>query len=149
MFLGHIISKDGVSVDPAKVEVVVNWPRPANVSEVRSFLELVGYDQRFVKDFSTITTPLTNLTCKDTKFAWNEKCDQSFQILKERLTSAPVLALSSGSGGFVIFSDASIQGLGWVMMQHVRVGGLPLCFTLFPYKLRYCYRLLIAYTCLY
>lgn len=75
MFLGHIISKNGVSVDPAKIEVAVNWPKPTNVSKVRSFLGLTDYYQRFIKNFSTIAAPSKNLTRKDTKVVWNEKCE--------------------------------------------------------------------------
>uniref|UniRef100_A0A2N9I829 Reverse transcriptase domain-containing protein n=1 Tax=Fagus sylvatica TaxID=28930 RepID=A0A2N9I829_FAGSY len=88
VFLGHVISRDGITVDPSKIEAVVNWVRPTNVSEVRSFLGLAGYYRR------------------------------SFQELKERLVSAPVLTIPSSSGGFVIYSDASHKGLGCVLMQH-------------------------------
>lgn len=85
MFLGHIISKNEVSVDPTKIEAVVNWPKLNNVPEVRSFIGLAGYYRRIVKDFSTIVGPLTNLTSKNTKFIWKEKCEQSFQVLKEKV----------------------------------------------------------------
>ena len=77
-FLGHIVSKDGVTVDPTKEEVVKDWPRPKNASEVRSFIGLVGYYQRFVEDFSKIATPLTNLTRKEQKFNWIDRCEESF-----------------------------------------------------------------------
>ena len=82
VFLGHVISKEGISVDPSKVEVVVDWARPANVSEVRSFLGLVGYYRRFVEGFSRIAAPLTQLTLKNAKFVWTEECEKSFQELK-------------------------------------------------------------------
>ena len=74
-FLGHVVSSEGVSVDPQKIEVVTNWPRPKNPTEVRSFLSLAGYYRRFVQDFSKIATPLTNLTRKVTKYEWTEKCE--------------------------------------------------------------------------
>ena len=77
-FLGHVISVDGVSVDPHKIEAIVNWPRPTNVTEVRSFMGLAGYYRRFVKDFSRIATPLTQLTRKNIPFEWNEKREKSF-----------------------------------------------------------------------
>ncbi|XP_065854728.1 uncharacterized protein [Euphorbia lathyris] len=120
-FLGHVVSKDGVSVDPKKVDVILHWPRPSSVSEIRSFLGLAGYYRRFVQDFSRIASPLTKLTQKNVKFQWSEACEKSFEELKVRLTSAPVLALPSGSGGYTVFCDASRVGLGCVLMQHGHV----------------------------
>ncbi|VVA23916.1 PREDICTED: retrotransposon, partial [Prunus dulcis] len=120
-FLGHVISADGVYVDPQKVEAVVNWPQPTSVTEVRSFLGLAGYYRRFVEGFSTIAAPLTRLTRKRVKFEWSKGCEKSFDELKTRLTTAPVLTLLDDSGTFVIYSDASKQGLGCVLMQHGRV----------------------------
>ena len=84
-FLGHIVSKDGIAIDPSKVEAVKDWPRPKNASEVRSFLGLVGYYRRFVEGFSKIATPLTNLTRKQQKFKWTDRCEESFQLLKDKL----------------------------------------------------------------
>ena len=121
LFLGHIVTKDGISVDPAKVEVIVNWERPFSVTEVRSFLGLAGYYRRFVKGFSSIVTSLTNLTKKHVKFNWDEACEKSFQELKSHLVTAPILTLPSEGGGFVIYSDASKKGLGCVLMQHGKV----------------------------
>ncbi|XP_075665014.1 putative mitochondrial protein AtMg00860 [Castanea sativa] len=121
MFLGHVISKDGIFMDPKKVEAVVNWPRPTNVSEVRSFFGFAGYYRRFVKGFSRIAGPLTRLTQKNAKFWWKDECEKSFQELKDRLVSAPVLTLPTGSRGFVIYNDASQKGLGCVLMQHGKV----------------------------
>ncbi|XP_052113917.1 uncharacterized protein LOC110278045 [Arachis duranensis] len=120
-FLGHVVSKDGIMVDPKKVEAVQKWPRPTTVTEIRSFLGLAGYYRRFIKDFSRISAPLTKLTQKNVKFQWSEACEESFQTLKACLTSAPVLVLPSGSGGFSVFCDASRIGLGCVLMQHGRV----------------------------
>ena len=77
MFLGHVISKDGIIVDLNKIEAVVNWDRPTNVSEVRSFLGLAGYCKRFVKGFSRIAAPLTQLTRKNVKFEWKEECEKA------------------------------------------------------------------------
>ena len=82
VFLGHVISKDGITVDPNKIEAVVNWGRPTNVSEVRSFLGLASYYRRFVEGFSRIAAPLTQLTRKNVKFEWKEECEKSFQELK-------------------------------------------------------------------
>ena len=116
VFLGHVIT-----VDPSKIEAVVNWVRPTNVSEVRSFLGLASYYRRFVEGFSCIATPLTRLTRKNAKFEWTNECERSFQELKQRLVSAPVLTIPSSPSGFVIYSDASHKGLGCVLMQHGKV----------------------------
>ncbi|KAL0463175.1 UNVERIFIED_CONTAM: Transposon Tf2-12 polyprotein [Sesamum latifolium] len=120
-FLGHVVSKEGVQPDPAKVRAIPRWEPPKNVSEVRSFLGLAGYYRRFVKDFSVVSKPLTNLLKKNTPFNWNDRCAQSFEELKRRLTSTPILALSSADGGYVVYTDASRQGLGCVLMQHGKV----------------------------
>ena len=120
-FLGHIVSKNGISVDPSKVEAVQNWPRPTSVKEIRSFLGLAGYYRRFVKDFSKLAFPLTRLTQKKVEFKWTDACEESFQKLKECLISAPILALPTSGGGYVVYCDASRVGLGGVLMQHGKV----------------------------
>ncbi|KAL4027946.1 hypothetical protein IC575_011136 [Cucumis melo] len=120
-FLGHVVSKAGVSVDPAKIEAVTGWTRPSTVSEVRSFLGLAGYYRRFVENFSRIATPLTQLTRKGAPFVWSKACEDSFQNLKQKLVTAPVLTVPDGSGSFVIYSDASKKGLGCVLMQQGKV----------------------------
>ena len=89
VFLGHVVSKDGVAVDPAKVEAVLNWPQPKNVTEIRSFLGLAGYYRRFVEGFAKIANPMTALTRKEHKYNWTESCERSFRELKKRLTTAP------------------------------------------------------------
>ncbi|KAL5549393.1 hypothetical protein UlMin_004624 [Ulmus minor] len=99
-FLGHVISKDGVSVDPSKVEAMSNWPRPTTIIEIRSFLGMAGYYRRFVEGFSRIARPLTTLTQKNVRFTWTEDCEKSFQELKKRLTTAPVLAIPSRNDGY-------------------------------------------------
>ncbi|XP_050133164.1 uncharacterized protein LOC126609229 [Malus sylvestris] len=120
-FLGHVVSAQGIQVDPQKIAAVENWEQPRTVTEVRSFLGLAGYYRRFVQDFSMIALPLTKLTRKDVKFEWDESCEQSFQQLKYCLTHAPVLVLPDDNGNFEIYSDASLNGLGCVLMQHSRV----------------------------
>ncbi|KAA0066907.1 pol protein [Cucumis melo var. makuwa] len=120
-FLGHVVSSEGVSVDPAKIEAVTNWPKPSTVSEIRSFLGLAGYYRRFVEDFSRIASPLTQLTRNGTPFVWSPACKSSFQELKQKLVTAPVLTVLDGSGSFVIYSDVSRKGLGCVLMQQAAV----------------------------
>ncbi|XP_074270856.1 uncharacterized protein LOC141594763 [Silene latifolia] len=120
-FLGHVISKKGVSVDPSKIEAVTKWESPKNVAEIRSFLGLAGYYRRFVKDFSTIARPMTSLMRKEVRFVWDESCETAFQTLKERLTTAPILALPEGCENFEVYTDASKNGLGCVLMQGGRV----------------------------
>ncbi|KAL8088870.1 hypothetical protein AgCh_038582 [Apium graveolens] len=114
-------SNEGIKVDPAKIEAITNWERPRTPTEVRSFLGLAGYYHRFVQNFSRIATPLTKLTRKNEKFVWNDKCEESFQELKRRLITAPVLSLPDDQGNFVIYSDASHKGPGCVLMQHDKV----------------------------
>ena len=101
-FLGHVVSVDGIYVDSQKVEVVANWEQPTTVTEVRSFLGLAGY-------------------YRGVKFEWTDRCEESFQTLKEMLMSAPVLTLPEGNEGFEVYSDAPHQGLGCLLMQHKRV----------------------------
>jgi hypothetical protein len=120
-FLGHVISKDGVAVDPRKTEAVMNWERPSNVNEIRSFLGLAGYYRRFVEGFSKLSGLLTALTKKNARFIWSDECEECFQELKRKLVSAPVLTLPKELEKFVIFSDASLQGLGCVLMQQGKV----------------------------
>ena len=120
-FLGHVLTEEGLSVDPAKIEAVTEWQSPSNVKEVRSFLGLAGYYRKFVEGFSSIARPMTQLLKKDKKFEWTPKCEESFQELKKRLTTAPVLATPDIHKEFVIYCDASRTGLGGVLMQEGRV----------------------------
>ena len=120
-FLGHIVSEEGIRVDPRKIEVIIEWKPPKNVTEVRSFLGLVGYYRRFVKGFLMTAVPMTSLLQKNVKFEWSEKCQASFEKLKAFLTEAPVLTQSTYGKEYVIFSDASLNGLGCVLMQEGKV----------------------------
>nr|CAB3451516.1 unnamed protein product [Digitaria exilis] len=120
-FLGHVLTAEGVAVDPEKIQAVSGWQQPKNVSEVRSFLGLAGYYRRFIENFSKIAKPMTELLRKDTLFEWTEKCEASFQELKSRLTTTPVLTLPDIRKDFVIYCDASRQGLGCVLMQGGKV----------------------------
>jgi hypothetical protein len=120
-FLGHILTAEGIEVDPSKVEAVSKWKQPSNVSEVRSFLGMAGYYCRFIKGFSSIARPMTELLKKGNRFVWAPKCEESFQIIKKKLTTAPVLTLPDIHQSFIIFCDASRQGLGCVLMQNEKV----------------------------
>jgi hypothetical protein len=120
-FLGHVISGEGVTVDPEKVSAVVDWRRPVNAQEIQSFLGLAGYYRRFIEGFSKLSGPLTALTRKNAQYVWTNECEQSFEELKKRLVTAPVLTLPTEAGSFVIYSDASLKGLGCVLMQNGKV----------------------------
>ena len=104
-----------------KMETIVNRPRQTNVTKVRSFLGIACCYRRFVEGFSKIVLPITRLIRKSTKFEWSDECEMSFQELKTRLVTAPVLAMPDGGEGFVIYNDASKKGLGCVLMQNRRV----------------------------
>ncbi|KAI3716247.1 hypothetical protein L6452_23456 [Arctium lappa] len=120
-FLGHIVSKEGVKVDPAKIEAMTNWEPPKNPSEIRSFLGLAGYYRRFIQDFSKIASSLTILTQKNVKFVWTERQEEAFRTLQKKLCEAHILSLPDGTEDFVVYSDASKMGLGCVLMQRGKV----------------------------
>ena len=89
--MGHVVSEEGISVDPNKIQAVKDWPIPRTVTEIKSFIGLAGYYRRFVQDFSKIAAPLTKLTRKEERYQWSEECTAAFEQLKERLISAPIL----------------------------------------------------------
>jgi hypothetical protein len=116
-FLGHVISKGGISVDPSKVQDVLSWNAPTSVGDILSFLRLAGYYWRFIEGFSKMSKLMTELPKKDRKFNWTPACDASFQELKKRLMTAPTLVMPDMEKSFSIYCDASGQGLGCVLMQ--------------------------------
>ena len=120
-FLGHVISEGGIAVDPGKVKDVLDWKPPQNVSEIRSFLGLAGYYRRFIQDFSKIAKPMTKLLEKGREFKWSDECQVSFEELRSKLTSAPILVLPDITQSFDIYCDASRQGLGCVLMKGGKV----------------------------
>ncbi|KAH0709311.1 hypothetical protein KY284_010738 [Solanum tuberosum] len=120
-FLGHIVSRKGIEVDHKKTDAVKSWPRPLTPSDIRSFLGLADYYRRVVDGFSFIASPLTALTQKKAKFEWSEACEKTFQELKDRLASAPVLTLLEGTNGFVVYCDDSRVRLGCVLMPNGKV----------------------------
>ncbi|GJR93096.1 putative reverse transcriptase domain-containing protein [Tanacetum coccineum] len=120
-FLGHMIDSEGIHVDPTKIESIKDWASPKTLIEIRQFLGLAGYYRRFIEGFSKIAKPMTKLTQKNVKFDWSEKAEAAFQLLKQKLCSAPILSLPEGSENFVVYCDASCKGLGAVLMQREKV----------------------------
>jgi hypothetical protein len=116
-FLGHVVSRDGIAVSPDKINTVLNWPRPQNVQEVRSFLGLAGYYRKYVEKYADIAKPLQILTNKNMPFVWTEAQEKAFCVLKLRLVSAPILASPIDDGLYVLDTDASQIGLGAVLQQ--------------------------------
>jgi hypothetical protein len=116
-FLGHVVSKGGISMDPSKVQDVLSWKAPTSVSDIKIFHGLAGYYQRFIEGFSKISKPMTELLEKDEQFKWTPTCESSFQEFKKRLTTTPVLVMPNIEKPFSIYCDASSQGLGCVLMQ--------------------------------
>ncbi|GKG07636.1 putative reverse transcriptase domain-containing protein, partial [Tanacetum coccineum] len=120
-FLGHVIDSAGIHVDPAKIESIKDWTSPKSPTEIRQFLGLAGYYRRFIEGFSKIAKPMTKLTQKKVKFECGDKQEAAFQLLKQNLCSAPILALPKGSEDFITYCDASKKGLGAVLMQREKV----------------------------
>ena len=116
-YLGHIISEQGIFLDPNKTEAIKNWPTPKNVIEVRYFMGLAGYYRRFIEGFSKFAHAITSLQNKGMKFEWTSRCEESFQRLKNILTSAPILKVADPEKYFVVCTDACGQGLGGVLCK--------------------------------
>ena len=116
-YLGHVITREGVSTDPAKIDKVAKWPTPQSAREVQQFLGLAGYYRRFVRNFATIAKPLHRLTEKTARFEWTPECHEAFQILRQRLCSAPILVFQYFNKPFILDTDASNTGIGGVLSQ--------------------------------
>ena len=116
-YLGHVVSEEGISTDPEKLEAIRNWERPTTVSQVRSFLGLCSYYRRFVPEFATLARPLIKLTEKTTPFTWTDEQEKSWIVLKEKLMSPPVLDYPDPEKTFILDTDASDVGIGAVLSQ--------------------------------
>ena len=116
-FLGHVLTREGIEVQPQKVEAVQNWPAPRSLTELRSFLGLCSYYRRFIDGFADIAAPLHALTRKNAQFQWTSEQDEAFARLKERLITAPVLGMPRDEGTYYLDTDASDVGLGAVLSQ--------------------------------
>ncbi|GJV13013.1 putative reverse transcriptase domain-containing protein [Tanacetum coccineum] len=120
-FLGHVIDSKSIHVDPAKIESIKYWASPKSATEIRQFLGLVGYYQRFIEGFSKIAKLMTKLTQKKVEFVWGDKQEATFQLLKQKLCSVPILVLHEGSKDFIAYCDALKKGLCTVLMQREKV----------------------------
>ncbi|GJT34703.1 putative reverse transcriptase domain-containing protein [Tanacetum coccineum] len=120
-FLGHVIDSKGIHVDLSKIVSIKDWASPKTPTEIRQFLGLAGYYRRFIEGFKKIAKPMTKLTQKNVKFVWSEKAEAAFQLLKQRLCSALILALPEGSENFLVYYDASRKGFCAVLMQREKV----------------------------
>ena len=116
-FLGHVVSGEGLATDPDKITAVLNWPRPGNQREVRSFLGLCSYYRRFVREFAAVASPLHALTGKNVIFTWTIQCEEAFQQLKTLLTTSPILAMPLDVGRFILDTDACDVSIGAVLSQ--------------------------------
>jgi RNase H-like domain found in reverse transcriptase/Reverse transcriptase (RNA-dependent DNA polymerase)/Integrase zinc binding domain/Integrase core domain/Chromo (CHRromatin Organisation MOdifier) domain/Aspartyl protease len=123
-YLGLIVSRDGIKMDPKKVEAITGWKSPENVHDVRSFLGFANFYRRFIKHFSKIVQPLVNLTKKTMKFLWDDKCERAFNDLKKRFTTAPILAHFNPDLECVLETDSSDHAQGGVLSQYDKNGVL-------------------------
>jgi hypothetical protein len=121
LFLGHIINREGLAVDLKQVAAILNWKAPKDVWGIKSFIGMVGYYRCFIEGFSKIARPMTTLLAKKVKLKWAPVCQECFETLKKKLTTAPVLIQSDVHKPFSVYCDASYTDLGCVLMQEGRV----------------------------
>src|SRR4051812_43337083 len=116
-YLGYILSPTGISMDPAKTDVILRWPVPTTVKEVQSFLGFANFYRRFIQNYSHIARPLHNLTSKNVSFVWSESCQAAFDSLKSAFTSAPILAHFDPENPIVLETDGSEYAIAGVLSQ--------------------------------
>lgn len=116
-YLGHVVSEHGISTDPKKTEAIRKWPKPRNITELRSFLGFCSYYRKFVHSFAAIAKPLHALTQKGNKFTWSEECQSAFEVLRDKLVKAPMLAHPDFTKPFILDTDASDMAMGAVLSQ--------------------------------
>ena len=140
-FVGYMVSKQGIGMDPSKVNAILDWPTPKNIKEVKSFLGFANFYRKFILHYSSLTTPLTSLTRKGVKFSWSSQADEAFRALKLAFTSAPILQHFQPDLPLTIEADASDFALGCILSQPSPDGSLrPICFyssKFTPTKLNY------------
>jgi hypothetical protein len=119
--LGHIINRDGLAVDSKKVADIMDWKAPRDVRGIKSFIRMAGYYRCFIEGFSKIVRPMIAILAKKVEFKWTLECQESFETLKKKLTTSPVLILPDVHKPFSVYCDASYTGLGCVLMQEERV----------------------------
>ena len=119
--MGHVVSKEGITVDPKEIRAIMEWVAPKNVDVVRYFMGLTGYYRRFIRNFSQIAYPITSLQRKGKKFEWTTKCETRFEKLKELLTHAPMLQIVDPGKEFIVCTNSCKRGLGGVLMQDGQV----------------------------
>lgn len=117
MILGHVVSQKGVATDPEKIKALREYPVPHDVSTLRSFLGFAGYYRQFVPNFADVAAPLYDLERKGINFKWTTHCQKGFDTLRDRLTSAPILAYPDFDQPFILDTDASDTGIGAVLSQ--------------------------------
>ena len=119
-FLGHIVGRQGIRMDPSKTAVIAEWPLPKNAHELTSFLGLANYFRKHVQGFSKLVGPLTDLLRSNTPWVWSHLCQEAFQATKAALTSSPVLVMPDFGKPFEVISDALVTGIGAVLLQQGR-----------------------------
>jgi hypothetical protein len=121
LFLGHIINRYGLAMDLKKVAVILDWKAPKDVRGIKSFIGMAGYYRRFIEGFFKIARPMITLLAKKVEFKWTPACQESFEMMKQKLTTAPVLVLPDVHKPFIVYCDASYTGLVCVLMHEGKV----------------------------
>jgi hypothetical protein len=121
LFLGHIINQDGLAVDTKNIAAILDWKAPKDVQGIKRFIGMAGYYRHFIEGFSKIARPMTALLAKKVKFKWTPSFQESFETLKRKLTTTPILFLPDVHKTFSVYCDASYTGLGCVLMQEGKV----------------------------